>query len=56
MNTKYDLANLTRDEYDYSEQYNEKSNYSTVKGNEEELNGLPPPEDDEFLNDKIIVG
>ena len=29
---KYDLAKLIIDEYDYSEWYKYKSNYSTIKG------------------------
>ena len=38
---KHDPANLTLDEYDYSELYREKS------GDEKKFDGLPPVEDDE---------
>ena len=41
MSPKFDPANLTIDEYGYSEWYKEKSN------DEEELDNLPPPKSDE---------
>ena len=41
MSLKFDPANLTIDEYGYSEWYKEKSS------DEEELDNLPPPKSDE---------
>ena len=40
MDPKFDPTNLTLNEYDYDECY-KKSDYSTVKGDEEELDDLP---------------
>ena len=40
MDPKFDPTNLTLDEYDYDKCY-KKSDCSTVKGDEEELDDLP---------------
>ena len=48
---KYNTTSLTLDEYDYDEWCKEKSYDSTVKGDEEELDDLPPQEGDEKVKE-----
>ena len=54
LDPKYGPTDLALDACDCNEWYKEKSGDSTVKGDEEELDDLPPPGDEEVKERKGV--